>query len=146
MPPLAGLLVFLASCLALAGAGVVLLTMRMLTRPTRRTYASALARGRAGDPSELEGHPQGRWEWRAWTFASRGLEFPAWEIQGLDEAGPTVVLTHGWGDSRIGGLGRVPWLARVASRVVLWDMAGHGEAPGTWIRARPVTTTDLAAQ
>jgi pimeloyl-ACP methyl ester carboxylesterase len=132
MPPIAGLVVFLTSCLALMGAAVVLLTMGMLTRPTRRTYASALAGGRAGDPSELPAttQPHGKWEWRAWTFSSRGLEFPTWEIDGLNPAGPTIVLSHGWGDSRIGGLGRAPWLATMASRVVLWDMPGHGDAPG----------------
>lgn len=133
MPPLLGLILLLAACLAVTFLGVILLTARMLTRPPRRTYATALASGRAGDPSELPAtsHPNGRWSWKAWTFASRGLELPVWEIEGLDSSGPTIVLTHGWGDSRVGGLSRVPWLAQWSRRLILWDMPGHGEAPGT---------------
>jgi pimeloyl-ACP methyl ester carboxylesterase len=42
-----------------------------------------------------------------------------------------VVLSHGWGDSRLGALSRVPSLLDRASRVIAWDMPGHGEAPGT---------------
>jgi pimeloyl-ACP methyl ester carboxylesterase len=53
-----------------------------------------------------------------------------WEIEGDDPAGPVVILTHGWADSRIGGLARANAVAAVASRLILWDLAGHGESPG----------------
>jgi pimeloyl-ACP methyl ester carboxylesterase len=114
-----GLVVFLAT--------LVLFVIRTLTRPPRRTYAWAVARGRVGDPSELD-RPR---PFRNWTFRSRGLELPVWEIEGDVPGGPTVICTHGWGDSRLGGLVRVDALAPAAGRIILWDLPGHGEAPGT---------------
>jgi pimeloyl-ACP methyl ester carboxylesterase len=59
------------------------------------------------------------------------MELPVWDIQGDKPDGPLFILCHGWGDSRIGGLTRVPALADFASRLILWDMPGHGDAPGT---------------
>ncbi len=121
----------LALGLAIAWAWMVWMTAWTLTRPARRTYASALRVGRPGDPSELPPGPIGPRAWRAWSFRSRGLELPAWDIEGDDPSGPLVVMTHGWGDSRVGGLTRAASVAPVCRRVVLWDLPGHGEAPGT---------------
>ena len=112
--------------LALAGAFGVRVTVRMLTRPPRRTYAWAVARSKPGDPGELE-TPR---SFRAWSFVSRGVTLPAWDISGDDPTGPTVVITHGWGDSRVTILGRADVFARFASRVVVWDLPGHGDAQG----------------
>lgn len=112
--------------LVIAWLAGVLAIHRALTRPARRTYATAVARNRAGDPSELD--PPRRFE--SWTFTSRGLTLSVWDITGDDPAGPIVVLSHGWGDSRIGALQRLPLVAGVASRVIAWDMPAHGEAPG----------------
>lgn len=122
-----GLFLLLGLGLAAVWALAVAQVAWMLTHPPRRTYGSAVARGRPGDPSELPGRAR---EFSAWTFTSRGLELPVWEIAGDLPLGPTVVLAHGWGDSRIGGLARVEALAAVASRLILWDLPGHGEAPG----------------
>jgi pimeloyl-ACP methyl ester carboxylesterase len=52
-------------------------------------------------------------------------------MAGDDSQGPVVVLSHGWGDSRVGSLSRASALLPLASRIVMWDMPGHGEAPGT---------------
>ncbi len=125
-----GLVVLLALGLV---AGVVLLTLWtrwMLTHPPRRTYATALARGRPGDPGEIP-PPTGPLEFHSWRFESRGATLPAWDVLGGRRDGPVVVLLHGWGDSRIGGLSRAAVLAPHCSRLVLWDLPGHGEAPGT---------------
>lgn len=115
-----GLLVFLAT--------TILIAAHTLTHPPRRTYASAVARGRAGDPSELD-TPR---TFQSWTLQSRGMDLPVWDIPGdlPPGSGPTIIVTHGWGDSRIGGLVRVEALAPLASRLLLWDLPGHGEAPG----------------
>jgi len=132
--PVIGLIAFAVACFMLLFAGVTIATMRMLTRPPRRTYASALASGKPGDPSELpvpSSHPNHTWSWKQWTFRTRGLELPVWEIEGLDATGPTIILTHGWGDSRVGALARISSLAPIASRLIAWDMPGHGDAPGT---------------
>ncbi len=120
------LLTLLAIGLALFASGVIVATHRRLTRPPRRTYAWALARSRPGDPSELP-KPRSFHEWRLTT---RGLSLPVWELEGDRPDGPTILLTHGWGDSRVTMLRRADALARHADRVVMWDMAGHGEATG----------------
>lgn len=132
--PVIGLIAFAVVCLVLLFAGVTIATIRMLTRPPRRTYASALASGRPGDPSELpvpSSHPHHTWSWKQWAFRTQGLELPVWEVEGLDATGPTIILTHGWGDSRVGALPRISNFAPIASRLIAWDMPGHGDAPGT---------------
>lgn len=121
-------LLFVASLVV----GVVVLTLwtrRMLTHPPRRTYAGALARGRPGDPSEIA-PPLGPLTFQSWRFESRGATLPVWDVAGNRSDGPVVVLAHGWGDSRIGALSRAAVLAPHCSRLILWDMPGHGEAPG----------------
>lgn len=123
-----GLAILLALGLVVALLWAACYTAWMLTHPPKRTYASAVARGRPGDPSELV--PSRAFE--AWTFRSGGLEFPVWDIAGdlPPGHGPTIILSHGWADSRVGGLMRIHALAPHASRLILWDMRGHGEAPG----------------
>ena len=125
-PDLHGLARLLLLGLALYVVVLVALTAWRLVRPARRTYGWAVARGVPGDPSELD-DPL---EYESWTFRSRGRSLPVWDVRGRDENGPTVIVTHGWGSSRLGALARLPCLAGVASRVVLWDMPGHGEAGG----------------
>jgi pimeloyl-ACP methyl ester carboxylesterase len=122
-----GLAVLLLVGLLIAVAAMTLYTVRVLTHPPRRTYASALARNRPGDPGELDR----KFKWTAWDLRWRHLDLPVWDIEGEKPEGPIIVLTHGWGDSRIGGLTRVGPLAPLASRLILWDMPGHGEAKGT---------------
>lgn len=112
--------------LLVAGLITVRETVRVLRNPPRRTYSWAVARGRPGDPGEL-GTPRA---FRAWTFTHDGRTLPAWDMAGDVAGGPVVVVTHGWGDSRVTMLARVDALARHASRVVLWDLPGHGEAAG----------------
>ncbi len=41
-----------------------------------------------------------------------------------------MVLTHGWGESRVHALQRVEPLVIAASRLIFWDMRGHGESGG----------------
>lgn len=98
----------------------------MLTRPPRRTYAGELARGRPGDPGELT--PSRAFE--TWHFESGGAKFEVWDVPGEARRGPVVVLTHGWGDSKIGGLSRLNAVLPRASRVLMWDLRGHGVTPG----------------
>jgi pimeloyl-ACP methyl ester carboxylesterase len=121
-----GFLLLLTLGLMLLWAVVVAWTAWMLTHPPRRTYASAVARGLPGTPSELR--PARTFE--SWTFSGAGIDLPVWDIVGDDPAGPVVILTHGWASSRVGMLPRAMGLAPMVSRLVLWDLPGHGEAPG----------------
>ncbi len=69
-------------------------------------------------------------EYQTWTFRSRGRDLPVWDVPGDDPDGPVVIFSHGWGDSRIGALTRAPAFLPLTSRLIMWDMPGHGEAPG----------------
>ncbi len=113
----------------LLGIGVMIAwTATVLARPPRRTYASSLAKGLPGDPGELRDRPR---PFESWTLDRRGVLLRVWEIAGDEPRGPAVVLTHGWGSSRIGALTRLgPLLAR-SSLVVAWDLRGHGESGGS---------------
>ncbi|MEL6330335.1 MAG: alpha/beta fold hydrolase [Planctomycetota bacterium] len=106
--------------------GLVVSTAWRLLHPPRRTYAWAVARGVPGDPAELDSPLA----FETVAVHSRGRDLAAWSIEGRDPDAPTAVLTHGWGSSRIGAIGRLPDLAAASSRVIAWDMPGHGESPG----------------
>lgn len=121
------LAILLAIGLAIYAVVLVWATARSLTRPPRRSTAWALARSLPSDPGEL---PEPR-AFTEWTFRSRGRELPVWDVVGDDAAGPVLVLTHGWADSRVVSLPRIAGLAPSASRVIAWDMPGHANAAGT---------------
>ncbi len=122
-----GLAQLLAIGLAVYLTVLIWYTMRRLTRPPRRTYASAIARGRPGDPGEaLDGR-----EYESWLLRSRGRDLPVWDVRGDDPDGAVVIMVHGWGDARVGALTRLPAIVPVCSRVVMLELPGHGEAPGT---------------
>lgn len=129
-----GLLQLLVLGLVIAIVVMTGFTAWMLTHPPRRTYASAVARNRAGDPGELGPDWGGSRKFTTWKFEHDGLKFPVWGVVG-DWSGnvnaPIVVLSHGWGDSRVGALSRLEPFTAIAARIVLWDMRGHGEAGGT---------------
>ena len=40
-----------------------------------------------------------------------------------------MVVTHGWGDSRVVILTRVSFLVKHARRVLVWDLPAHGDSP-----------------
>jgi uncharacterized protein len=121
-----GLLFLLLIGLLLLWLSLVAWTAWMLSHPPRRTYAAAVSRGLPGTPEELR--PPRSFD--EWTFLAPAGEMPAWDIAGDDRAGPVIVLTHGWASSRVGMLPRAAGLAPLASRLILWDLPGHGEAQG----------------
>src|SRR4051794_37254269 len=91
-----GLLTLLLVGLGLAILAVTWYTIYLLTRPPRRTYASALARSRPGDPGQLPPGPRGARKWSAWKFEWGGLSLPVWDIEGDAPEGPVMILSHGW--------------------------------------------------
>jgi len=104
---------------------------RRLRRPPRRTYAWAVSKGLPGDPGELD-------EALAFEDVDLGERYGvevlrgvrAWEVEGKKKDGVVVVMTPGWGESRVNGLVRLPTVARHASRIVMWDPPGLGVTPG----------------
>ncbi|HVZ94831.1 MAG TPA: alpha/beta hydrolase [Phycisphaerales bacterium] len=139
-----GLVILFSMGLALAYALVVWMTVRRLRRPPRRTAAWAVSRGLPANPGEM--NPAREFESFALRLDERTRdESPAWSIAGdargatggtkeagraSDSLAPIIIVTPGWGDSRVTMLGRVNELAKLASRVIVWDPPGHGEAPG----------------
>lgn len=131
-----GLALILAVGFVIAWVSGVLYARTVLRNPPRRTYGTAVARNQPGTPQELDAArfgvgPRPFSEWRLERASGRavGRMLPVWDIPGDNPSGPAVILTHGWGDGRIGGLLRLEPFIAVASRVLLWDMTGHGDAP-----------------
>jgi hypothetical protein len=80
-----GLLGFLAAGLVVALVLVTWYTVRVLTRPYRRTYASALARGKPGDPGRP---PAARGRSRRGSTIRRGCGCPCGTSWGMTPPGP----------------------------------------------------------
>ena len=95
-----------------------------LTHPRRKTYAVALAAGHPTDPAELEMTAE-----EATFSLSDGAATSGWLIRGGREVGPTVVIVHGFGDSRYGAMACwTPLVLPFASSVVVYDQRGQGES------------------
>ncbi|MBL8763688.1 MAG: alpha/beta hydrolase [Phycisphaerae bacterium] len=124
------LLIFLFQGLALCLLLGAVANAWVLTHPPRRGFAYAVSRSLPSSPTDVLREDGSRRVYSEWTFTSRGVHLPVWDCTGDDAHGPLVIATHGWGGSRVTGMIRLNALARSASRVVLWDLPGHGEAPG----------------
>lgn len=127
MNALLGLVNLLAVGGVVAWLVAVIHTAWALRHPPKRTYAWALHRRLPGDPGELEP----ALEYEPFTFNAPHGELSAWRVPGGDPSGPIVVMTHGWGSSRLGGLKRLVACVTDAREVILWDLPGHGEADGS---------------
>lgn len=122
-----GFTVLLGAGAAVFAAALFIWTVRTLTRPPRRGFGWAVAYNLPSHPGELDPAP----EFTEWTFTSGGIELPVWDITGRKPTGPVVLITPGWGQGRVGCLDRVAGLLDSASRIIIWDLPGTGEAPGT---------------
>lgn len=130
---LLGLLVLLLAGLVAFVAAMIAYTTWSLTHPPRRGYAWAVSRSAPGDPSEVVVPPgEAPLVFEAWTCAVRNgrVRLPVWDIPGRRSDGPVALILHGWGDSRVVMLSRLPALVPLCSRVVMVDLAGHGDATG----------------
>ncbi len=132
-----GLVMLLAVGLVVLVAALVVHSLWMLTHPPRRTYSWAVVRNLPGDPREASPGGGGGGAQREVRFvegrfggAGGSAGLPYWDIEGFEPAGPVVIVTHGWGDSRVTMLPRLEPLVRAARRVIIWEMPGHGEAAG----------------
>jgi len=127
MPPMIGLLQLLAIGFGIYLLALIVYTIWSLTHPRRQSYAWAIHRSLPGDPGELD--PPCTFEER--TCAGTHGDLTLWILTGNNPHGPRVVMTHGWGSSKLGGLKRLAPVAEHASSVVLWDLPGHGDSAGS---------------
>ncbi len=121
-----GFTFLLASGYVLALGALVWYTFHTLTHPPRRTYSWAVSRKRPGDPGEVVP----ALPFRAFTVRSRDADLSAWEIEGKVPDGPTIIITGGWGESKVTMLERAVYIAQLAGSVIVWDLPGHGESHG----------------
>ncbi|MDG2022140.1 MAG: alpha/beta fold hydrolase [Phycisphaerales bacterium] len=102
---------------------MVLATMREATRPMRRTMGWALGRGMPTDPGDVDA-PFETWE----IVRPNDVRLPVWDVPGLLESGPLLVMVHGWGRSRLTWLPHLEDWRRRSSRLIMIDLRGHGDA------------------
>lgn len=121
-----GLAALLAVGLLITLLWATVATAWFLTHPPRRTYASMLRRNRPGDPSELD--PPRAFD--AFSLMLAGTRVEAWSIPGDAQQGPIAIVTHGWGDGKVGALTRLEALTPTCSRIIAWDLPGHGDSGG----------------
>lgn len=116
---------FVAAALLLTVVGTAAL-IRTFQRPSRKTFAYALAKELPTSPDEL-----------GLAFVERqfdladGSSTPGWIIEGSRPGGPVVVVSHGWNSSRYRSLTKAPLLAPHASKLVLYDLRAHGDSTAT---------------
>ncbi len=124
---MAGLLTLLLVALALIVLGGTVALIYGMSHPPRKTYAKALALGHPTDPADLQMPAE-----VATFHLGDGTATPAWLIDGEKPDGPVVVIVHGFGDSRYGAMACwAPQVRPFASRVVVYDQRGQGEAEAT---------------
>ena len=116
------LILFIVALLVIIAVGTSSLIYHM-QQPKRMTYGVMLAHRLPADPKEL-GYES---EELSFRFED-GTQSPGWIVKGEKENGPTIVFSHGLADSRYGSLIRLHALVPFASRVVLYDMRGHGDS------------------
>lgn len=130
----AGLTGLLLLGLVLAIVTLVLTLRKRLLEPPRRTLAWAVSRSWPATPAEMDEARFGTTgvPWRHIEVRARDgkLRLSVWEITGRLSTGPTAVLTHGWADSKLSALARIEPLLDTCSRVIAWDLPGHGESSG----------------
>ena len=128
-----GLLTLLLTGLAIALAAATAYALWQMTHPPRRTYAYALAKSLPDNPAAVPPADGGPFTFESWSFRSRGLELHVWDLRGdlpPSPIAPILILTHGWGESRIHSLTRAAALRHLFSRLILWDLPAHGDSPG----------------
>ena len=125
-----GLAILFAAGFLLYWAFLVGCTLRALVCPPRRTFAWCVSRGQPADPGALS--PPRAFEEQSVALGhdpARFGETPYWVIPGDAPDGPTLLFCHGWAESKQAVLPRLDALLPWCSRVIAWDMPGHGEAP-----------------
>lgn len=109
---------------AIAVVGYIALVTLEALRPPRRAAAWAIANGLPISPEALG------LEASEWWLERDGVRLPVWDLV-LRDSGPTVVMVHGWGRSRVDSLARIGPFLGSARRIVLPDLRGHGDATGS---------------
>ncbi len=137
----------------LAAAGLVFYGLmvwvfaRTLLTPTRMTDGRALALlGRMG-PADV-GLADVAWQLVEMVVRTMGREeiFKSWWIPaaaGSARPDTTLLLVHGFADSKIGALAWLPVIRGLGVNILMVDLRAHGEAPGPFCSAGHYERHDL---
>lgn len=117
-----GLVILFAAALCVIWLTGAWLLVYSMMHPSRKTYAVALARDAPTCPADLNLLGE-----EVTFHFTDNTSSPGWIIEGAMLDGPTIVMTHGWTNSRFGSLYKAARLIQWASRVVVYDMRGHGD-------------------
>lgn len=125
-----------------------------LAHPVRMTYGVAVARDWPTSPADVTLGEQTTAD--SGSNAGTGLQFteaiaslrdghtsPVWLVEGLKQDGPVVVITHGWSHSRFASLVWINQLAPHVSKLIAYDMRGHGESSAAKSRLGTTEVDDL---
>jgi pimeloyl-ACP methyl ester carboxylesterase len=114
--------------------------LHRIYHPPRRALAFALARQLPLDPGAM-----------GLTFTNRtfalpdGTTSPAWVITGRDPRGPVLLVTHAWSDTRYRMLTQLGPLPELCSRIVIYDLRGHGESSAGASHSGATEAADILA-
>lgn len=117
-----GLLILFGTALLVIWLVGAWMLVHAMMHPSRKTYAVVLGRDAPTCPEDLNLLGQEI----TFNYAD-GTTSPGWVIEGSQLDGPTIVITHGWTNSRYGSLYKAARLVEWAARVVVYDMRGHGD-------------------
>jgi hypothetical protein len=137
MPGLLLLFLIAYALIALIGAAVIVL---MIVRPSRKSYAFAIAHGLPTEPADL-----GLAGEEVTFNLTGGHTSPGWVIKGKKPEGPTVLVLHGHRDFTHGAMRFVQALAPFAGDIVLFDWPAHGGCTAPWMTCGKRETDDAIA-
>lgn len=136
--PLMGLLflLFIGALIWVALGSLAII--HRLTHPPRMTYGVAVARDLPTSPAEV-----GLDFTEAVASLPDGNTSPVWIVKGENAQGPAVILTHGWKHSRLAVVMWMKQLAPFVSKIIAYDMRGHGESSAPTSRLGTAEVDDL---
>jgi len=78
------------------------------------------------------------------SFTSDGIELEGWFIPN-NNSDATIIIAHGYNDTRAGVLGYAQFLNRAGYNVLLFDLRDHGRSGGCWTSDGDVSNDVIGA-
>lgn len=128
---------------ALCVAAVIHALATMLLRPPRMTDGKALYVLKRMSPADLGMMSEAIAFDLPKTDRSPAIRIAAWWINAPSASEKTVVIIHGYGDAKVGGLAWAPTWRALGFNCLLIDLRAHGESGGTITTGGALERDDL---